>query len=354
MHQTTTNPLPLTIGLDLGSRHTQACVLNSAGDRVEERKVATTQEGLAKLLARFPEARVAMEASTPARWIHKLASERGHEVIVANPRAIPVITSSTRKCDRNDARLLADLGQVRPQLLSPVRLRADHYQEVRVLLFARAQLVKQRTALVTFVRSEIKAHGMALPTCSSEAFARKCRPLVPHSLEPALAPIFDIIQAVSNAIGGHDKRIVQLSDDKFPETNVLRQVHGVGPLIALAYVATVGDPARFAKSRTLGAYFGLVPRLSQSGKHDPELSITKTGDRFMRTLLVSAATRILGPFGPDSDLKRFGERIMAHGGKRAKSRARIAVARKLAVLLHRLLATGEVYEPLRAAEDAKA
>lgn len=347
MHQPTSNTLPLTIGLDLGSRQTQCAVIATDGRRIEERKISTTATALTRLLKKHPGARVAMEASTPARWISQLATGLGHEVVIANPRCIPVITANTRKCDRNDARLLADLGQVRPHLLSPVQLRADRYQDVRGLLFARAQLVKQRTALVTFVRSEAKALGTTLPACSSRTFASKVRPLVPLALQPALGSIFDIIQAATAAIDGYDKRIEELSETGFPETATVRQVHGVGPLIALAFVATIGGPERFAKSRSVGPYFGLVPRLSQSGNYDPELRITKTGDRFMRSLLVSAATRILGPFGPDSDLRRYGERIMAQGGKRARSRARIAVARKLAVLLHRLLASGEVHEPLR-------
>jgi transposase len=350
MRQLTKSPLPLTIGLDLGSRFTQCAVIDTDGERIEERKISTTAPALTRLLKKHPGARIAMEASTPARWINKLATELGHEVVIANPRCIPIITANTRKCDRNDARLLADLGQVRPHLLSPIQLRADRYQQVRALLFARAQLVKQRTALVTFVRSEVKALGEMLPSCSSRSFVSKTRALVPSALKSSLGAIFDVIQVATTAIDAHDKQIEQLSVNDFPETNTVRQVHGVGPLVALAFVATIGGPERFTKSRSVGAYFGLVPRLDQSGNHNPELRITKTGDRFMRSLLVSAATRILGPFGPDSDLRRYGERIAGQGGKRAKSRARIAVARKLAVLLHRLLASGEVYEPLRNSE----
>jgi transposase len=351
MQQLTTTPMPLTIGLDLGARQTQCAVLSADGTRIEERKVSTTSTALRSLFERHPDARVVMEASTPARWISKLAKELGHEVVVANPRNIPIITASTRKCDRNDARLLADLGQVRPQLLSPVQLRADRYQAVRALLFARAQLVKQRTALVTFVRSEVKALGATLPSCSSRAFAGRMRTAIPKALVSPLSGIFDVLQVITTSIDEHDRSIERLSEGSFPETATVRQVHGVGPLIALAFVATIGGPERFGKSRSVGAYFGLVPRLCQSGGYDPELRITKTGDRFMRSLLVSAATRILGPFGPDSDLRRYGERITAQGGKRAKARARIAVARKLAVLLHRLLASGEVYEPLRNNHD---
>lgn len=354
MQQPTTSILPLTIGLDLGSRSTQCAIYAPGGERIEERKVSTTREGLSSLLGRFPGARVVMEASTPSRWIKNLAVELDHEVIIANPRTIPIITASTRKCDRNDARLLAQLGQVRPQLLNPVELREDRYQAVRTVLFARAQLVKQRTSLINFVRSEVKALGESLPSCATRCFASKALSSAPKSIAEALSPIFEMIQAASSGIDEYDRRIDQLSKEAFPETQVLRQVHGVGPQIALSFVATIGAPNRFKKSRAVGAYLGLVPRLNQSGKHDPALNITKCGDRFMRSLLVSAATRILGPFGPDCDLKRFGLRIATGGGKRAKARARIAVARKLAVVMHHLLATGEVYEPLRDIADLAA
>jgi transposase len=340
-------PLPLTIGLDLGSSSTQCAVYGTDGKRIEERKISTTRKGVRGLLERFPGSRIVMEASTSSRWIHNLAKELGHEDVIANPRNIPVITASTRKCDRNDARLLAEIGQIRPDLLSPVQLREDRYQEVRTLLFAREQLVKQRAALVTFVRSELKILGHHLPSCGTKVFATKSREQVPASLRVALDPIFDQIQAACSGIATCDARIDELSNTSFPETALLRQVHGIGPLIALAFVATIGDPQRFAKSRVVGAYFGLVPRIHQSGRSNPNLGITKTGDRYMRSLLVSAATRVLGPHAPDTDLRRYGERIIGGGGVRNKGRARIAVARKLAVLLHSLLRTSEVYEPNR-------
>ncbi len=350
MREFTTDSFPVTIGLDLGNTSTQCAVYGADRKRIEERKVTTNRERIQALLQRFPGARVVMEASTASRWISNLAEELGHEVVIANPRCIPIITKNVRKCDRNDARLLAELGQLRPSLLSPVTLREDCFQEVRTLLFARLQLVKQRTALVCFIRSEVRVLGHSLPSCGTKVFSKTCRALIPESLQAALNPLFDSIQNMTDGIDQFDKSIEAISANDFPQAEVLRQVHGVGPLIALAFVATIGDPSRFLRSRTIGAYLGLVPRIRQSGKSDPALSITKCGDRYMRSLLVSAATRILGPHGEDSGLRRFGERIASQGGKRAKARARIAVARKLGVLLHALLRTGEVYEPLRNCE----
>ena len=177
------------------------------------------------------------------------------------------------------------------------------------------------------------------------------RSLLPKELTSVLEPVLRTIQHLSDEIDGLDAEVKTSSAKDSPKTAVLQQVHGVGPLISLAFVATVGAPDRFKDSRSLGPYLGLVPRLDQSGQSNPALSITKHGDSYMRSLLVSAATRILGPFGADSDLRRFGLRIIEQGGQRARGKARIAVARKLAILLHRLLLTGEVYEPLRNAEQ---
>lgn len=354
MQQLTNQTFPVTIGLDLGAKSTQCAIFGEGGQRVEERAVTTNREQVTALLSRFPGARIVMEASTASRWIHNLAVEHGHEVIVANPRSIPLITASVKKCDRNDARLLGELGQLRPDLLSPVRLREDHYQAVRALLFARMQLVKQRSTLVTFVKSEVRVLGFRLPACGTKVFAKKCRKEIPVPIRSAMDPIVDTIECLCVGIESYDLKIEELSRKEYPETGVLRQVHGVGPLVALAFVSTVGDPERFKKSRTIGAYLGLVPRIRQSGKSNPALGITKCGDRYMRSLLVSAATRILAPSGPDSDLRRYGERIIGDGGRRARARARIAVARKLGVVLHRLLCTGEVYEPLRNSAEGTA
>lgn len=354
MTDSTRSQFPTTLGLDLGARRTQIHALGPDGRKLEERSVATTRDGIDGLLARFPGARIVFEASTSARWIASRAESLDHEVIVANPRKIPVLTASVRKSDRNDARLLAELGQVRPELLSPVQLREDRYQVVRTLLFARSQLVSSRTSMINFVRAEVRMLGHSLPTCGARYFAVKNRAAIPEELRSALDPIIEVIGSLTKRIAGYDSQIEGLSTTEFPETALLTAIHGVGPLIALGFVATIGDPKRFKQSRSVGAYLRLVPRSDQSGGRNPTLSITKCGDRFLRSLLVSAATRILGPHGADSDLRRLGLAIGAGGDKRAKAKARIAVARRLGVLMHRLLSTGEVYEPLRNSEPAAA
>jgi len=200
---------------------------------------------------------------------------------------------------------------------------------------------------VNHVRGSVKAVGRRVPKCSTPVFAYRAEAHVPESLAAALRPVLETITQLSEQIHELDRRVEEIARKDYPETDVLRQVPGVGSLTALCYVLTLEDPARFPTSRDVGAYVGLVPKRRSSGERDPELGITRAGDRMLRRLLVQAAHYTLGPFGPDTDLRRWGEKLAARGGKNAKKRAIVAVARKLAVLLHSLWSTGEVYEPLR-------
>ena len=163
---------------------------------------------------------------------------------------------------------------------------------------------------------------------------------------PALGPILEQIGSLTERIRDYDRKLEEISKERYPETELLRQVEGIGPLTALTFVLTVEDPYRFEKSRSVGAYLGLVPATDRSGDRDPQKRISKEGDEMLRKLLVGSAHYILGPFGSDSDLRRHGEKIASRGGKNAKKRAAVAVARKLSVLLHRLWVSGEVYDPL--------
>jgi transposase len=168
----------------------------------------------------------------------------------------------------------------------------------------------------------------------------------------ALLPLVRLVEMLSRSIEDYDQRIETLAAEKYPQTERLRQVKGVGALTSLAYVLTLESPERFAQSRDVGPYLGLVPKQEDSGDNQPQLRISKAGDEMLRRLLVGSAQYILGPFGPDTDLRRYGLRLCERGGKNAKKRAAVAVARKLAVLLHRLWVSGEVYEPLRQTSSA--
>lgn len=187
--------------------------------------------------------------------------------------------------------------------------------------------------------------GARLSGCSSVSFSRRAADQIPHEVGERLQPLLRLIATLSEEIKAYDQRIEKLASEKYMHTKLLRQVTGVGPVTALAYVLTVETPLRFKRSRDVGPYLGLVPQQEDSGDSQPQLGISKAGDRMLRKLLVGSAHSILGPFGPDTDLRRFGMKLCPRGGKNAKKRASVAVARKLAVLLHRLWSSGEVYEP---------
>jgi transposase len=344
-HPNTMPALTQTLGIDIGDRQSSSCLISAGGDILEQDDVPTTKLALASLFDGLKPCRIAIEACGHVHWIAKLAEERGHEVIVANPRELRLISKSGRKNDRHDARTLAKLGRVDPELLRPIKLRGEACRATRALLHARDQLVRTRTKLITFTRGQVKTFGGRVPSCSAASFHKRAGAHVPELLRDVIGPMLEILAQLETRIRTFDKGIERISEERHPETRVLRQVRGVGPVLALAFAATIEDPRRFSSSRTVGNYVGLAPKLYDSGAKTPQLGISKSGDRHLRRLLVNAASYILGPFGGDSDLRRFGERIARSGSQRDKARARIAVARKLACVLNHLWRTGSVWDP---------
>lgn len=347
-----TNPPPTTvIGLDLGSRRSHVCVLERAEGRVLERfEVPTTPDGLrARFLGRA-RGLVVLEASGPSPWASRLLRGLGHDVHVANTRQLALIAESQRKTDRHDAEMLARLGRSELDLLGRGVVHRDEAQQIDLeLLKARDALVRVRTALINHVRGTLKSLGYTLPGGTVETFARRARPVVPPALTATLEPVLQQIETLTTTIRAYDRRVEAVAEERYPVTKQLREVNGVGPLTSLAFALVIHDPKRFRYSRSVGSYVGLAPASFQSGEKDPQLRITKAGNAFLRRLLVGSAQYMLGPFGKDSALRRHGLALTQRGGKNAKRRAVVAVARKLAVLLHRLWVTGEVYEPLRSA-----
>lgn len=337
--------LETTIGIDLGDRWSRYCVLDRAGAVVEEDRVRTTPPALAMLLARGA-ARIVIEAGTHSPWASRLLENLGHQVIVANARKVRLIYQSDRKNDKLDAHMLARLGRLDVSLLCPIRHRSAEVQTDLAFVRSRNALVSARTQLVNSVRGMVKAVGGRLPSSTTAAFADRVLPQVPPALQKAVAPLLKSIRLLSEQIRYYDEQIKQLADKKYPETRLLRQVNGVGPLIALTYVLAIEDPSRFEHSRDVGAFLGLRPKQCDSGESSPQLGITKGGNSHLRWLLVQAAQYTLSRLAPDSRLRRWGLGLAVRGGKNAKKRAVVAVARKLAVLLHRLWVSGEVYQPL--------
>ena len=340
----------VTIGLDLGDKYSYLYSLDTEGEFLEEGRLRTTEDALRKRFEGKAPARVAIETGTHSPWVYRVLESLGHEVLVANARQLPLISENNKKTDRTDAKTLAEVAHARPQLLRPIQPRPLDSQVVLARIRARQSLVDTRTKLVNHVRGAVKSIGARLPACSTRRFHESAAEHLPEELKAILAPHLKMIEKLSAEIASHGKVVEKVCEKRYPQTDILMQVSGVGALTALAFMHVLVDPRRFKDSRAVGAYLGLTPRRSDSGEQEPQLRITKAGDGLLRRLLVGSAHYILGPFGPDSDLRRYGLEHSRQGGKNGKRRAVVAVARKLAVLLHRLWLTGEVYEPLRNAQ----
>jgi len=339
------NNSTLFVGLDLGDKHAYVTILDQDGELIEESRLPTNKASFQRKFSTIQPCKIAMEVGTHSRWASHLLKDLGHDVLVANARKLRAIYHNPRKGDRADAETLARLARLDPELLSPIHHRSPQAQADLAILRSRDALVRSRTLLINHTRSIVKSTGARLPSCSADSFARKVASEIPEPLRPALTPILDIIASLTQQIQSYDQKNEELCSERYPETKLLREISGVGPLTSLAFILTLENPDRFRRSREVGPAIGLVPRRDQSGDQDPQLRITKTGDAYLRRLLVGSAQYILGPFGPDCDLRRWGLKLAERGGKNAKKRAVVGVARKLAVLLHHLWKTGEVYDP---------
>ena len=337
----------VTIGMDLGDKTSRHCMLSSEGEILREGQVPTSKAGMVEAFGSLGRARIAIEVGTHSPWVSRLLQKLGHEMVVANPRQVKLITESGRKDDRLDAQTLARLARIDPQLLWPIQHRSDKAQSALMIIRVRAALMAARTSLVNTARGLAKSMGERLPKCDADQMGMLQAVSLPPKLRHALEPLLKEVESLTEKIKDSDREIEQIARKDYPETALLEQVAGVGPLIALTFVLTIEDKDRFQKSREVGCYLGLRPRRSDSGQSQPQLRITKEGDPYLLTMLVQGAHYIISRWGPDTDLKRWGLHLDKHGGKRGKKRAVVAVARKLGILLHHLWVTGEGYEPLR-------
>ena len=354
----------MTAGLDLGDRTSRYCILNEAGEKASEDKLPTTKAGLTLVFGKMPACRIALEVGTHSPWVSRHLAEMGHEVIVANAHKVKLITQSVKKNDRMDAEQLARLARVDPKLLSPIQHRGPEAQADLAVIRARAALVDARTELVNSARGLAKPMGERLKKCDADSVKESLADGMGEAVQAVIRPMLKSVEAISKEIGAYDQRIEEIAK-RYPEMKVLTQVYGVGTLIALTYILTIEDAQRFEHSRDVGPYLGLTRKQRESGDSEPELGITKAGDQLLRRLLVQGAHCILRQGAPDSDLKAWGMARLQNGGKqgknqkgskKAKKKTIVAIARKLAVLLHRLWVTGEVYDPQynrKAAEAAK-
>jgi len=279
----------LTVGVDLGDQWSHYCILGLEGETLAEGQLRTTQQDIAEFFQTWNAARVVFEVGTHSAWVQEVICGCGHEVLVANPRLMEGSKRRKRKNDRIDANKLARLGRIDPQSLHPMQHRSREVRQDLVMLRARDALVAARTELINATRGLVKSMGTRLPKCSSPSFAQKVEEAVPGEIREALVPLVRMTAALSDCIQGYDEKIEKLAGEKYGHTALLRQVKGVGPITSLAYVLTLENPERFAKSRDVGPYLGLVPKQEDSGESQPQLGISKAGDTMVRRLLVGSA-----------------------------------------------------------------
>lgn len=336
------------IGIDLGDIEDKICILDQNAEIVEKTSIDNTVSEINTFFDRFDSPRqvlVAVETGTHSPWISQLLRARGFRVLVGNARKLRAIWDSSIKTDERDAEMLARIARFDPQLLSPIRHRSRAAHMDLAIVKGRDALVRCRTSLINFVRGSCKSAGTRLPSCSADSFAKRVIEHIPEDLLAATVPCINTIVELTQKIRQFNSQIETLCEEAYPETMRLRQIKGVGPVTALGYVLTLEDPHRFRKSRDVGPYLGLVPKRDQSGSCDKPLSITKAGNMYLRRLLIGSAQYILGPFGPDCELRRYGLRIASRGGKVAKRKAVVAVARKLAIMMHHIWKNKTVYDP---------
>jgi transposase len=342
---TVTTDTTETIGCDLGDRETVTCAVSAKGKVTHRGEVRTDRESITRWFQSRPKAHVVMEVGTHSAWISGVAKAAGHRVTVINPHQFKLISDSRKKSDMQDAELLARAARADLELLRPVSHRREDTRVDLTLLRTRDLLVRERTKLVNHVRGTLKSFGVKPGKCTPEAFHKRVAPFVPEPLKLALEPVLNHLARLDETLKQLDESIEKTAKKHTKAMALLMSVPRVGTLTALAFCLVVENPRRFKKSRDLGAYVGLAPGRRQSGDSDVQLGISKAGDGLLRRLLVQCAHQLMFKNAPDSALKRWGTSKAKSGGKNGTKKTAVALARKLAVLLHRLWVTGKAYEP---------
>jgi transposase len=331
-------------GLDVSMKETHVCVVDRGGDVVLETMATTLPEAIAAALARAPSCqRVVLETGRMAPTLYHGLAALGVPVICIESRQAHLALKSlaTHKTDRNDARGLAQLA--RTGFFKPVHVKSLSAHAVRALILARKKLVGQRVTLENQIRGLAVVFGVRLPRGLSPAFAEQVASSSQGvaGLACAMTGLLAARNAVLEAITAIDRDMKHLARAS-EACRRLMTIPGVGQLTALAFVAAIDEPERFRRSRDVGAYLGLVPRRYQSGEVDYTGSISKCGDRRVRTLLYEAANVMLTRYKGKLALKDWAFDI---GRRSTMRKARIALARRLAIIMHAMLRHGTEFRP---------
>lgn len=338
--------LDTIVGLDVSEKYIHFCELTTEGVFESEGRFRTNRQQLAKRFA-CPPVTAVLEVGSHSRWITEELRALGHQVMVLDPRRLKLITASIYKDDKIDAQALAMLALECPRLLKTVEPRGDGQQIALTLVRARADLVEMRTKAVNAVRGLLKPYGLRIgKKGSSPNFGAEAREVMPEELATILNPMLDVIEKLNASIKAYDKQVEDMVPEIASDAMHLLEIDGVAHLTLLYFVALVGDPYRFTKTRDIGSYLGLCRKRDDSGDRTSQLGITKAGDKYMRALLANCASHIIGPFGKDCDLRRWGERL-AGTSRGQRNRARTGISRKLAVMMLAMWKSGEAYDPER-------
>lgn len=287
-----------------------------------------------------------MEVGTHSPWISRLLKSKGLAVTVANARKLRAIYQNVRKSDELDARMLAKLLRVDRDLLSPIEHGSAESQEALVVIKLRDTLVRQRASIIGSVRGVAKSLGLRFPSTSTACFHKKAATFLEDhpNLEPVVTPSLRALEVLTEQIAEYDAQIAEAIKN-IPQAQTFQEIPSIGPITALAFTLYMEDPSRFDDPRDVGPYLGLIPKRDQSGQCDKQLPITKAGNTYLRRLLVQCAQYLLGEFGPDCALRDRGLKLVERGGRAAKKKAIIAIARKLAVMMVAMWQKGTTYQP---------
>jgi len=332
--------MTLFVGLDVSVRETAVCIVDDAGKVVREQKVPTEPDDIVRLLASIGEdyGRVGIEAGPLSQWLVNGLTAAGLPVVCVETRHMMALLKAQQinKSDRNDARGIAQMMRV--GLFKPVHVKTQMAQEQRMLLTSRKLLQRKLLDVESDLRGTLRNFGLKVGVVSVGKFEARIRELV--ASYPRLALVVEPILAVRRVMRQQFVVLHKMLLDTVRHDPVCRRLMtapGVGVVVALTYRATVDQPQRFIHSRAVGAHVGLTPRRHQSGEIDYDGGVSKSGDTMLRTMLYEAAQSLLTQSGKWSWLKAWGMRVAQ---RRGMQRAIVAVARRLAVVLHRMWVDG--------------
>jgi len=348
MKTTNNSSTKLFIGMDVSEKSIEICALSSKSDMSKNIKIANTPKSVNKFIDGYTGDKsflvFAIETGTHSPWLEELISMKGCKVYVCNARKLRMIWQSDQKSDTRDATMLANMLKFNPKLLYPIKHQKKETRIDLSVIKCRDALVRSRTSMMNCIRGQLRSFGVDTSSLKPYNFSSLAAKIIPNELRCTMDGILAQIKLLELEIRNYDKKIEELCK-KYPVTEKFRNIKGVGPLVSLVFALIISNPERFKRGRHLSSYLGLVPRRYQSGATDRQLSITKAGNCLLRRLLVQSANYIMGPFGQECDLREFGMKIRARGNNIAKKKAKVAVARKLAILMLKLWLSEEEYIP---------